>query len=420
MAKVEASIGNHLDLPEFNVINRQESPSGVILYTVEPKEAPTKCPSCGGKLNIHKKVERKVKDLDEFGKQVGILVKGRSYICKTCGETVRVDYPSLHKQMTQRLAEHIMRDTFREGTFTEVAKKYHVSTSTAKELFEERGRERWAEYRLITPTVLGIDEVHLNNAYYGVFVRVDKQNGGIIELSEKRTKQAIIEVLERMEQPKNLKFVTIDMWRPYEDAVRTVFPNVPVIIDHFHIIKELIRALDSIRSETCKQLTNIKERKSLKRNRFLLLSNHDELSPKDIVFLEELLLNYPQFRDPYDLKEAFRSIYALAKTKEEALALFDEWCDECKRLKITAYDKFIDIVHRWEPEIFAYFDYPGLDRTNSQTESFNRSIRNVARDGRGYSFENLRTKMIFREKTPDSTRFDFNAFLLMNDDDDDE
>ena len=83
MAKVEAFIGNHLDLPEFNVINRQESPSGDILYTVEPKEAPAKCPSCGGKLNIHKKVERKVKDLDEFGKQVGILVKGRSYLkCK--------------------------------------------------------------------------------------------------------------------------------------------------------------------------------------------------------------------------------------------------------------------------------------------------------------------------------------------------
>lgn len=420
MAKVEAFIGNHLDLPEFNIINRQESPSGVILYTVEPKEAPAKCPSCGGKLNIHKKVERKVKDLDEFGKQVGILVKGRSYICKTCGETVRVDYPSLHKQMTQRLAEHIMRDTFREGTFTEVAKKYHVSTSTAKELFEERGRERWAEYRLITPTVLGIDEVHLNNAYYGVFVRVDKQNGGIIELSEKRTKQAIIDVLERMDQPENLKFVTIDMWRPYADAVHSVFPEVPVVVDHFHVIKELTRSLDSVRSETCKRLSNVRERKSLKRNRFLLLSNHESLSPKDIKFLQELFDNYPQFKIPYDLKESFRNIYSLAKSREEAMQFFHEWCDECKRLKVTAFDKFIGMVYNWQQEIFAYFDYPDLDRTNAQTESFNRSIRNVARDGRGYSFENLRTKMIFREKTPDSTRFDFDAFLLMNDDDTDD
>lgn len=28
--------------------------------------------------------------------------------------------------------------------------------------------------------------------------------------------------------------------------------------------------------------------------------------------------------------------------------------------------------------------------------------------------------MIFREKTPDSTRFDFDAFLLMNDDNTDD
>ena len=180
------------------------------------------------------------------------------------------------------------------------------------------------------------------------------------------------------------------------------------------------RSLDSVRSETCKRLSSVRERKSLKRNRFLLLSNHESLSPKDIKFLQELFDNYPQFKIPYDLKESFRNIYSLAKSREEAMRFFREWCDECERLKVTAFDKFIGMVYNWQQEIFAYFDYPDLDRTNAQTESFNRSIRNVARDGRGYSFENLRTKMIFREKTPDSTRFDFDAFLLMNDDNTDD
>ena len=223
-----------------------------------------------------------------------------------------------------------------------------------------------------------------------------------------------------MDQPENLKFVTIDMWRPYVDAVHSVFPEVPAVVDHFHVIKELTRSLDSVRSETCKRLSSVRERKSLKRNRFLLLSNHESLSPKDIKFLQELFDNYPQFKIPYDLKESFRNIYSLAKSREEAMRFFREWCDECERLKVMAFDKFIGMVYNWQQEIFAYFDYPDLDRTNAQTESFNRSIRNVARDGRGYSFENLRTKMIFREKTPDSTRFDFDAFLLMNDDNTDD
>ena len=60
--------------------------------------------------------------------------------------------------------------------------------------------------------------------------------------------------------------------------------------------------------------------------------------------------------------------------------------------------------------LFAYFDFTGDDRTNAQTESLNRAIRNVARDGRGYSFQNLRTKMVFYKKPTGSTRFNFDAF----------
>ena len=104
---------------------------------------------------------------------------------------------------------------------------------------------------------------------------------------------------------------------------------------------------------------------------------------------------HPQFDIPYQLKESFRNIYAFAKTKSEALKMFDEWCVECEQLGITAYNGFITMIRNWEPQIFAYFDFTGDDRTNAQTESLNRAIRNVARDGRGYSFQNLRTKMVF-------------------------
>ena len=62
--------------------------------------------------------------------------------------------------------------------------------------------------------------------------------------------------------------------------------------------------------------------------------------------------------------------------------MFDEWCVECEQLGITAYNGFITMIRNWEPQIFAYFDFTGDDRTNAQTESLNRAIRNVARDGR--------------------------------------
>ena len=409
-----------LNLPEFTVLERRELPPNKVLYIVTPKNPISReCPNCGNKLHIHKKSELKVRDLDEYGKEVGILIKADSYICKTCGNTVREKFPSIQKQMTTRLVEAIRRDSYREGTFTDVAKRYHVSPSKVQSTFEERGAEYLANYRLITPPVLGIDEVHLNNAYYGVYVREDVNNGRIIEISEERNKQAVIEVLKRMEEPENLRYVTMDMWRPYRDAVAQVFPNAPVIIDRFHVIKELQKCLDKIRSETCKTIANTRVRKSLKKNRFLLLSSRENLSPSNIANLNQLLVNYPQFEIPYILKESFRNIYAFATTKDEALAMFEEWVDECRKHGVTAYDSFIQTVYNWRPEIFAYFDFRGGNRTNAQTEGLNRSIRNLARDGRGYSFQNLRLKLLFGEKTPSSTRFNFNEFFLADWEDED-
>lgn len=74
-----------IGLPEFTVISRKESETGDILYTVEPKERIADCPACGGKLHIHKDAKRKVKDLDEFGHRVGIVVKGKSYRARIVG-----------------------------------------------------------------------------------------------------------------------------------------------------------------------------------------------------------------------------------------------------------------------------------------------------------------------------------------------
>lgn len=407
-----------LNLPEFSVVERTELPPNKVLYIVEPKyDIDRQCPVCRGVLHIHKKIPLKVRDLDEYGMEVGILINSKSYICKSCGGTVRVDFPSIQKQMTTRLVNSIKRDSYREGTFTDVAKRYHVSVSKVQACFEEQGTIYLRDYCLVTPSVLGIDEVHLNKAYYGVYVSVDKNAGRVIEMSESRTKAAVIDVLRRMEHPENLRYVTMDMWKPYRDAVLQVFPHTPVIIDRFHVVKELLKCLDKIRSDTCKTIASTKLRKSLKNNRFLLLSSRENLSPIAIDNLNKLLENYPQFEIPYLLKESFRNIYELAKTKEEALSMFEEWIDECHSHGITAYDSFIATIRNWQPEVFAYFDFTGDNRTNAQTESLNRTIRNIARDGRGYSFQNLRLKMLFGEKTPISTRFNFDEFFLSEEND---
>lgn len=406
-----AGICTDIDLPEFDVIDKKSKSNGDILYILVPKDRPKVCPECGGaSVHIHKKQNRSVQDLDNFGHRVGLLVEGKTYRCRDCGNLIRLDYPSLHGRMTKRLVEAIQRDSLNE-TFAAVANRYHTSITTVAKIFNDYTDVLMEEHRFVAPTVLGIDEVHLEDDYRGVFVKVDKNEGCVLEFTKARTKQSIINTLRRIEEPQNLRLVTMDMWKPYRDAVKEVFPRVPIIIDHFHVIKNLMRSMDAVRASICRRIRT-PDRKALKHNRFLMLRNNEDLTVQQGRDLNILLEKYPELRNIYLLKEAFRDIYSDAESSSDAREMFTEWKRACEEVKVNDYDDFIKTVESWSAEIFSYFDYPNMDRTNAQTESLNRRIRTIARDGRGYSFNVLRKKVILSSYRFDPReRFSFKDFL---------
>lgn len=404
-------IYTEVGLPEFNAVDKKQIDNGDICYTLKPKYRPECCPECGSlSLYIHKPAKRNIQDLDMFEHRVGLIIDGKSYRCHDCGTLVRIDYPSIDGRMTRRLVNAIQRDALRY-TFSDAAKRYHTSVTTVKTIFNEYADRCMLKHQFVAPKVLGIDEVHLEEEYRGVFVCVDKNEGHVLEFTEKRTYPSVVSALKSMKEPENLKLITIDMWKPYKNAVNTVFPSIPIVIDHFHVIKNLIKAMDTVRARICKNIKST-ERKLLKRNRFLMLRNSEDLTSKQGQDLLALFTEYPKLEDIYLLKETFRDIYSKAKSSTEARQMYAVWCETCAENKITAYDEFINTVNEWSDEIFAYFDYPDMERTNAQTESLNRKIRTIARDGRGYKFDVLRKKVILSRYIFEPTeKFSFSDFL---------
>ncbi len=86
---------NALNLPEFKVIGTQEN-NHDILFTVEAKNPPNCCPECGSIfIYKHGKTERFVRDLNAFGKRVGINIIGNRYKCQDCSTTFSESYQSI-------------------------------------------------------------------------------------------------------------------------------------------------------------------------------------------------------------------------------------------------------------------------------------------------------------------------------------
>ncbi len=237
-----------IGLPEFKVINRIINDDNDYVYTVEPKNSVKWCPECGSAHIVkYKKQKRMIRDLNEYEHRVGIIIQGHRYQCKDCNNNFGEEFDAIDKagRLTKRLKATIRKECF-EKTFKVIAEQYGISQPSVKRVFDEYIEELSANYKINAPKILGIDEVHLHSQFRGVFVDVIGQR--VIEMTEDRKQETIRNFLLSLPDRNNISCVTMDMSRHYKYVVNEVLPNVPIVIDKFHVIKELNKALENIRT----------------------------------------------------------------------------------------------------------------------------------------------------------------------------
>jgi len=202
----------------------------------------------------------------------------------------------------------------------------------------------------------------------------------------------VVKYLSTLKGREDVRYVTMDMWNPYKDAVETVMPQARIIIDKFHVVRMANDAMEKARKGLREQLT-LKQKRGLMHDRFVLLKRERDLSDKERLMVSGWTLNYPLLGEVYRLKEGFYGIFD-AESIIEAQARYAAWY---RSLTPETHAVFSDLIRAWEnwqPYILGYFDHP---ITNAYTESLNNLIRVMNRLGRGYSFEALRAKLLFAE-----------------------
>lgn len=77
----------------------------------------------------------------------------------------------------------------------------------------------------------------------------------------------------------NVQTVMMDMYSPYTQLVRTCFPYAKIIIDRFHVVQHMNRALNNERIKVMNGMryTRPRDYRKLKKQWKLVLKNEDEL-----------------------------------------------------------------------------------------------------------------------------------------------
>ena len=109
-------------------------------------------------------------------------------------------------------------------------------------------------YKSSIPEAICIDEFTFKKKTFA-FNICDGKTGKIVDLIEDRSTYNLEKYFSHYteEARKRVKFVVMDMYKPYVGLIKKYFPNALIIIDLFHIVQLISRSLNKTRINTMKE-----------------------------------------------------------------------------------------------------------------------------------------------------------------------
>lgn len=107
-------------------------------------------------------------------------------------------------------------------------------------------------------------------------------------------------------------FVCSDMWEPYLKVIREKCSGALHILDRFHIVAKMNKALDEVRAGESRRMVFEGRAPLLKKSRWLLLKRQENLKTEQRFRLRDLLrYNLKTPVRAYLLKEVFQQLWGL-------------------------------------------------------------------------------------------------------------
>lgn len=161
----------------------------------------------------------------------------------------------------------------------------------------------------------------------------------MIDLLPKRDMPTVKGWLRQLAQSENVQAVCMDHWNPYRLSDREVLPQARVIVDHFHVVRQVNEIVESVRKSIREGLSP-EQRRQLKQDHRILQKRERNLSPAQRLIVESWTGFVPILKDLLRLKEAFYAIYD-AQGNQEAYERYVDW--EAS-IPPTLYEAFLPLL----------------------------------------------------------------------------
>ena len=234
-------------------------------------------------------------------------------------------------------------------------------------------------------------------------VIIDHTNRRVLDVLENRDQATVTAYLQQAKASGLLAHVTevtTDMWDAYVNASRAAFgPGVAIVIDRFHVVKNLQERLVEARRELQRQLPK-DEAKQLKGSRWLWSKNWETLTDEERQELSGLRTQFPTLARLADQREALRTLFEDRQVTTPAAGVerLKTWISTARELGLKALNAFCQTLENWLPMVANYFTHRS---SNGPTEGFNRGLRTILWRAFGMTnFQNFRLRILDRFSRP--------------------
>lgn len=368
----------------------------VDVWVQHPKGLQWGCPECGAQGPLHDHAEERVwRHLDSCQFRTFLHARPPRVVCPEHGvRQVRLAWAERRSRFTllfERFAIEVLGNTHIQAG----RRILGISWDEAWHLMDravQRGL-RSKPKRIIAQ--LGVDEKHAGAGQDYVTIVCDLDRGSVEEVTEGNNCASLEAYFDQLtdEQLHGIEAVAMDMAGGYINAVSGRLPNgrEKIVFDRFHIMKLMNEAVDKVRKQEHKHLSE-EDNPMLTGTKFLWLYGQERLPSRHWDWFASLRTAGLKTARAWAIKEMLRHLWEY-KSRAWAEKYWKRWYFWATHSRLEPVKK---IAYTLKSFLYGVLNYCKHRITNAMTEGINSKIETIWKSACGFRNKHrFRTVILF-------------------------
>jgi len=235
-------------------------------------------------------------------------------------------------------------------------------------------------------TAIGIDEILWQRGYKFLTVVYQLNNGArrLLWVGRDRKAKTLLRFFRLMGKERSavLRCICSDMWKPFVKVIRKKAAQALHVIDRFHLVANLNKALDRVRAGEVRKAARKGYQVALKHTRWCFLKRPENLTDKQQVKLRDVLKFDMKSVRAYLLKESLQALWEY-RSPAWAGKFLDRWITRVRRSRIKPLRVVAEQFSRYRAEVLNWFRV-GKQFNSGIVEAYNNRIKLVIRKACGF------------------------------------